>query len=203
MQRNNKLLTPDQHDFLMDNYLGIGNAELTNLINARFATNLTASQIKSYKRNRRLDSGLNGRFIKGMVPVNKGTKGMFNVGGNKTSFKKGQAARNWCPMGTELLKADGYVYIKVSDIRGVHSKTNWKQKHRIIYEKYYGITLNPKDKVVFLDGDHFNFEIDNLEILTESENLIRNLRGLNFKDKELSRTGVTLAKVIAKTQRIK
>lgn len=192
-----KLLTDEQHDFLVENYKEIGNVELTHLINSTFRTSFKVVQIKNYKKNRRLASNLTGQFEKGGIPINKGTKGMFNVGGNNTSFKKGQASPNWVPVGTEIMKGDGYIYRKISDIKGVCPIKNWKQVHRIIYEDYHGVKLNAQDRIVFLDGDLTNFEIDNLALLSNNENLVRNIYDLKYNDKELSRTGVLVAKVIS------
>lgn len=83
-----KLFTDEQYHFVLNNYLGISNVELTKIINKKFNTEFKVTQIKSYKKNHRLNSGLTGRFEKGHVPTNKGIKGKFNIGGNSTSFKK-------------------------------------------------------------------------------------------------------------------
>ena len=108
--------TKEQSDFIYENYKGIGNKELAEMFNKKFGTKKTSQQISSWKANRKLDSGLRGYFPKGHVPINKGTKGMFNVGGNKTSFKKGQRPANYKPVGYERIdKKDGYIYIKVQN----------------------------------------------------------------------------------------
>lgn len=69
-----RLLTPEQHQFLENNVKGMGNQELTNLINDKFETDFTRQQIKTYKKNHNLSSGLTGHFPKGHVPINKGIK---------------------------------------------------------------------------------------------------------------------------------
>ena len=79
---------------------------------------------------------------------------------------------------------------------------NWKPKQQIVYEQHYG-PIPPKHKVIFADGDRFNFNPDNLILVSNSEELIMNKRKLRYKDKELTRTGSIIAKVIDKTNKIK
>lgn len=200
-----KLLNDEQKDFLLNNYLGIGNAELTNLINKKFKTNFTTNQIKTYKNNHHLNSGLTGRFEKGSVPFNKGKKwsefmteeGMKNS--SKTWFKKGHDPANMDKIGTEKWKLshnqrddEGFLCVKIQDKKG---RYNWKQKHRLIWEEAYGKI--PKGyKVIFKDGDRHHIELDNLALVSNSEMLILNKRKLIYDKKELTESGIVLAKYI-------
>lgn len=192
-----RLLTPEQHQFLENNVKGVGNQELTDLINEKFGTDFSMQQIKTYKKNHNLSSGLTGHFPKGHVPINKGTKGMFNVGGNKTSFKKGLKPHNLKEIGYERLDRDGYLIVKVSS-KGRWDK-RWVHKHKIVWEKENGPI--PEGHVVsFLDGDKTNVSIDNLVLLTRREHLALTRNGMRFKDKELTKTGIALTRLSCAVQ---
>lgn len=195
----NKIFSDEQIKFIKDNVKGRTNKELTDLINKKFKTSFSHLQIKNFKRNNKLSSGLTGRFEKGNVPPNKGTKGKYNVGGNRTSFKKGHVAANNLPVGSERMRKGDYLYVKVQD---GHKNKNWKPKHQVIYEKYYGPV--PKgSKVIFADGNKNNFDIDNLILVTKSELLIMNRKGYIRNNSEITKIGHTLAKLIDKKNKVK
>lgn len=203
--------TQEVIDFMIKNYQGKDNIELANLLKEKFGIDTNGDKVCMLKANliRRyginLRTGINkGCYKKGNVPVNKGTKGMFNVGGNKTSFKKGHRSANAVPIGTEhkrYSKGDevGYWCVKVCDGKG---NKNWVAKHRLIYEKAYG-KIPKGHKVIFADGNRENFDLDNLVLVSSSEELILNRRKLLFDDKEITKTGVLIAKVIDKTNKVK
>lgn len=187
-----KITTKEQDEFLHANYEGISNEELTKRFNTRFNTDFTVNQIKDYKARNKLDSGLTGRYEKGHTPVNKGTKGMFNVGGNKTSFKKGIVPANRVPISTEKERADGYVWVKVRD---GHGNGNWVLKHVKVWEEVHG-PVTKGSIVIFLDGDTHNFNIDNLQMISKATNARLNQNHLRYPDKELTSMGITIAEVI-------
>lgn len=194
-----KLFTEEQIEFIKINVKGRTNKELTDLINNTFKTSFELLQIKNFKRNNNLSSGLTGRFEKGHIPANKGTKGKYNVGGNKTSFKKGHIAANNLPIGSERLRKQDYWYVKVRD---GHKNKNWEPKHQVIYERYYG-KIPKGSKVIFADGDKNNFDINNLILVTKSELLIMNRKGFIKSNNEITKIGLTLAKLIDKRNKVK
>lgn len=70
--KQNRLLTQEQHDYLVEHIPGRYNQELADLINAKFGLNLTAAQVKNYKMNNKLgSSGLTGHFEKEHVPASR------------------------------------------------------------------------------------------------------------------------------------
>lgn len=188
-KNNYHLLTPEQEDFVQANCLGIGNKELTQSINEKFGTNFTVKQIRAYKKNHDLRSGLTGYFEKGHVPVNKGTKGMFNVGGNSTSFKKGDKIWNEMPIGTEVFRSDGYLWTKLQD-----DPPKWQQSHILLWEKANGPI--PEGMIVtFLDGDRRNVSLDNLTLITRQEHVRLNGYGYRSDDAEITKTGIQLTRL--------
>lgn len=192
--------------FILKNYEGKDNIELANLLNEKFHLNTNGDKVSMFKANYKrrygvdLRTGINkGCFKKGNVPINKGTKGMFNVGGNKTSFKKGNIPSNRRKIFEERIGKYGYTEIKIKD--GCLNN-NWVPKHRYIYEKKYG-PIPAKHKVIFLDGDITNFDINNLKMVSSAEELIMNRYNLRTNKKELTETGHLIAKVINKRGKLK
>lgn len=130
-----------------------------------------------------------------MVPWNKGKK--FNSGGNsyKTRFKKGTIPPNTKPVGTMVRGKEGYLNIKVSDTGP--RKKRWVSLHKYIWEKAHGKL--PKDKVViFLDGDHDNYSIDNLAAVSRAELMYINNHKLLSNDIQVSKNGVLIGKIAMK-----
>lgn len=184
----------EQIEYLREIAPGRESDEITRIFNEHWGTNFTRQQIQSVKKNHKIVSGIDTKFKKGNVPVNKDTTGMFNVGGNSGSFQKGLRPHNWCPIGTEFEGKDGYVYVKVADKYKGKKTDNWKAKHALIYEKAHGPI--PKGyKCAFLDGDRRNYDLDNLTLVSKAESAYMARNRLYTKDRELTRTGVALAKL--------
>lgn len=189
-------------DFIISNNTGNPAQTLADMVNKEFGTSLTKQQIKSFRGNHKLNSGLTGRFEKGHVPINKGTKKMFNVGGNAGSFKRGQTPMTLVPIGSERIDKDGYTLVKVSDKQYTTNNDNWKLKHRIIYEEAFGEI--PKGQVVlFADGNKQNFDLDNLVLVSNAELLALNRQKLLHEDPQLTKTGVMIAKIQVAKNRLK
>lgn len=85
---------------------------------------------------------------------------------NKGHFKKGSEPHNTKHNGYERITVDGYVEVRVS-------KGKFVLKHRLVWEKEKGKI--PKNMiVVFKDGNPLNIAIENLELITKRDNMIRN-----------------------------
>lgn len=198
--QSRRLFSSEQESFVRNNAEGKSNKELVELINHTFGLQITIAQIKGWKANHKLSSGLTGYFEKGHVPINKGTKGMFNVGGNKTSFKKGQPARNHKPVGTERIDRDGYVIVKVQDDGPWHKR--WRPKHKVEWEKVHGKI--PKGYVlIFLDGNKRNITMENLKLVTQGQNLQLNRKQWRSEIPEATLAGVNLTQIQAKVTKHK
>ena len=114
------------------------------------------------------------RFQKGHVSANKGQK-MSAEQYKKckgTMFKKGIVPKNHQPVGTITERSNykrslTYLYIKVAE------PNKWEHLHRHIWEKENGPI--PKGlNLVFKDGDFRNCVTNNLELITNKENMRRN-----------------------------
>ena len=182
--------TKEQKEFLINNNYMKTAKELAEMFNKKFKMNLTPQNIKNFRGNYKLNSGLTGRFEKGNVPFNKGTKGLMRA--NKTSFKKGNIPSNHKNVGYERINVDSYIEIKVEE------PNVFKLKHRIIYEQNCG-KIPKGHKIIFADGNKLNLDLNNLILVTDSEELIMNRNKLRYKDSNLTKTGHLIAKVIDKT----
>ena len=186
--------TEEQKQFIIDNNYGKYSKELADLFNQRFNTNITAKEIKYFRTNYRLNSGLTGRFEKGHKTWNKGLKGY--IGANKTSFKKGNIPHNYRPVGSERINIDGYYEVKVAD------PNVWELKHRYIWEQTNG-KIPKGHKLIFLDGNRNNVALENLKLISDSENLIMNNYKLRYTKQELTKSGILISKVIDKVNKVK
>lgn len=185
--------------FLIENVKGISHKELTKRFNERFNTNLSESALANMKRKLKLTNDIDTKFKKGQTSWNKGKKMSPEQYEKckKTMFQKGNnAANNERPLFDERIDVDGYTYIKVKQ------PNKWMLKHRWIYEKEKGKI--PKEyNLIFADGNRQNFDLDNLILVSNAELFIMNQRGLYKKDKDLTKVGVTVAKLLDKVNKRK
>lgn len=176
-------------EFIQNNYLGVGPKKLTEMVNEKFGTDYTSKRIAAYCKNHGLSSGLTGQFPKGHVPQNKGKKGCCAPGCEKGHFKKGHTPHNKNPIGTIVLKGDGYLWKKIGE-----GAREWKQLHILIWEEAHGPI--PADCVVtFKDGDPQHCDLDNLIMITRGENAVMNKNGLRPESPEYMESAVLIAKI--------
>jgi len=189
------LFTKEQKEFIKENVKGLLNQELAQLVNKTFGLSITTKQMNTWKKNHGLTSGLDKRFRKGSTPPNKGTKGVYNIGGNKTSFKKGNKPLNYKPVGTERIDRDGYVLIKVQDDGPWHKR--WKHKHKVLWEEANG-PIPSGHKILFADQNRQNISLDNLVLVSDKQMATLNRKGLISNEAELTKTGIIIANIYQK-----
>lgn len=192
--------TDEVIQFMIENYKGKDNIELSELLNKKFNLNTTADRVSNIKANLKrrkgidLRTGINrGCIKKGNVPYNKGkkmSKEQYNKCKN-TMFKKGNVPANHRPIGSERITVDGFVEIKVAE------PNRWKAKARVIYEKEFG-TIPEGYIIIYLDGNKQNLEPNNLKAISRKKNLIMNHNKLRYNNKETTETALTLAKLMGK-----
>ena len=112
-------------------------------------------------------------FKKGQIAYNKGLKQTDYMSKEaiertkKTRFQKGHKPANMTEIGTKIKDADGYELIKIAN------PSKWEYTHRLIWKQHNGDI--PKDYIVrFKDGDRRHITIDNLELISLKENLLKN-----------------------------
>ena len=173
---------------------GKSTAELTEAVNRKYGVGtIGIRQMKAYKKNHRINTGLTGRFEPGHIPENKGMK-MSPEAYEKcapTMFQKGQSPANHKPVGTVSVrnnakKRQKYVYEKVAE------PNVWRLKHILEWEKHNGPV--PKRKaIIFADGDPMNTNIDNLVMVSRSQLAVMNRWGIRGYDKETAEVAANVA----------
>ena len=182
-------------DFILANYKGTGHQKMVELLYEKFGVSYTKQQIKSFYGNRKLNSGLTGRFEKGHVPPNKG-KHIQTVGRmGETQFKNGHLPHNTKPIGYERITRDGYVEVKVR-MRPSHPlcNDNFVKKHYLVWEQVYG-PVPEGHKLMFLDGNKQNCELENLQLVSDCELLELNRKKLLTGNAQLNKTALLVVKV--------
>ena len=195
MMIKSKLFNDEQIQFILNNYKGITTYVLADMINAKFELNVTRAQVKNFLCKNKLSNGLatSTQFMKGQPSHNKGKKMSAEQYEKcmQTIFKKGSIPPNRREIGDERFDKDGYVCVKVAD--GKRNK-NWKPKHHVVYESVHG-PIPPKHKVVFLDGNKLNFDINNLVCVSNviHAQMCKNRR--YKKDAQLSETNILITRL--------
>lgn len=191
----------EEEKILIDNAYEHTNKQIQDLL-VEIGSNRSIYAIQNRKNKLGLKCSYNaGCFKKGNVPFNKGKKWADYVSkkgqenSRKTTFKKGNIPHNHRPVGSERITKDGYTEIKIKE------PNKWQLKHRYIYEKKYG-KIPDGMNLIFLDGNKQNIELSNLKLVSRAEDLIMNTNKLFTKDKELTNSGVLIAKVINKTNKL-
>jgi hypothetical protein len=178
--------TTPQIDWLRRNRALMTEPVLVTTFNAQFGTDLSVSALRGTCKRHGFRAASNGRFVAGGASWNANVKGYR--ASPATEFKKGNTPKNILPVGTELEKDDGYVWVKIAE------PSDWWQKHRLIWEAKNG--PQPKDTaVIFLDGDRRNFAEDNLQLLTRRELLQLNRNKYSQAHPELKPAVLAVSKL--------
>jgi len=112
------------------------------------------------------------RFPPGHVPTNKGTRRPGWAPGRmaETQFKKGQHPQTWMPIGSTRLM-DGYLQRKVSDTG--YPPRDWVGVHILMWQEKHG-PIPPGHTVCFKDGNKGHIALENLELVSRRELMLRN-----------------------------
>lgn len=180
--------TAAEKAYLAEVVPGRSHAEACAMMRKRFGSDLCASQIKGAIPRYGLNTGRTGRFERGHVPANKGT---HNGGWPPTQFKKGIVPANRVPLGTEKLRADGYLYVKTQDGK---KNANWKQKHIVAWEAENG-PVPEGHALMFRDGDRMNCTPDNLIMVSRNELVRFNNLGMKAGAEGITEAGVLVARI--------
>lgn len=158
-------------------------AEFTN----RFRL-ISAKQAMKFGCNHCICNGIDTKFKKGLIPHNKGVKGVCGKGCERTWFKKGKANINSKPVGAEVVTTDGYRKVKVAE------PNVWKLKHHLVWEKAHG-KIPKGHLIIFKDNNSLNCDLDNLMCISRAEQAVINNKGLNKYTDELKDVAINIAKL--------
>lgn len=197
--------TPEMQQFIADNVVGTKNDDLAAMVNEKFGTNITEAAISSYKCHKGLKSGLDFKrkkgdppnatsWKKGHVSYNKGKKGLKIPGSEKGWFKKGDKPKNWTPVGTERVRGDGYVWVKVAE------PNLWQLKRRVVWEQHNG-PIPRGQNIIYKDQNRLNTDISNLMPVTDAQLAMMKAKGLYTDQPELTEAGANVAKLLVGVNR--
>ena len=169
----NKTWTDEQEQYLIANYATTSNTDLAKILGKNNADRVMAKAFrlglkksKEFLSEQRKTLGQNGQFKKGLIPHNKGKKLSDATKAKlaKTMFKSGDRPHNALPVGAESEDKDGYLMVKIAE------PNVWRYKHHIAF----GEPVLKGHKVIFLDGNKYNFERDNLQLVSNAELMLKN-----------------------------
>lgn len=173
--------TEKEIKFITENYSDMNTTDIATILNRPIggvygkAHSMGLKKSKEYlaimlerEAKKLAEFGKNYQFKKGNLPYNYGQKmsKIIYEKIQKTMFKKGSKPHNTRKEGEESKSTDGYTYVKIAD-------NDWRLKHRVVWEKING-PIPANHIVVFKDNNQENFDINNLELITKSENMLRN-----------------------------
>jgi hypothetical protein len=179
MKRN--FYTEEEIKFLKDNYSDMRTAALATIMNRPlWSINCKAYELglrKSTKHMKALqeiesqkliNSGKRHQFKKGQPSHNKGKKMPPELYEKvkRTMFKPGNKPGNIKKVGAIRIDHEGYTYVKIAD-------SDWRLKHRVVYENVNG-PVPDGHVVIFKDNNMHNFDINNLQMISQKENMLRN-----------------------------
>lgn len=186
------------YEFVRDNSYGVPSAELAEIVNERFGTDINAVNMKAYCQRNGINRGISGWFQKGHVPANKGKKASEYVTpealerSRRTQFKKGNIPQNYVPVGTITI-VRGDKLIKISDTGEQWGR--WKYLSRYTWEQHNG-PIPEGMCVAFKDGDSLNCDISNLILMTRGEIATMNKKGFRADIPEVTEAGLNVVRLM-------
>ncbi len=172
-----KKFTKEEEQYIISNYPNMETRLIAEKLNRTHASvhrkawslgvKKTAEFLEKDKERLRI-VGASHRFQKGNVPLNKGQKMSTETYEkcSKTFFKKGGKPHNTKKENSIELRGDGYLWSKIKD-------KVWDLTHRLEWIKHNG-QIPDGYIVVFKDKNRMNVSIENLELITLKENMLRN-----------------------------
>ena len=191
------------YEFIRDNSWGVSSKEMAEMVNEKFGTDFSPTQMKSFRQRHGIKSGCTGWYQKGHPPGNKGKKLEEYVTDPErvadikkriapTQFKKGQKAANEYPLGTIVVTSDGYKIRKRSMTGDLWER--WEFLHRAVWEEHNGPV--PEGMMIsFRDSNRLNCDIDNLMLITKGEGAALTRLGLRSEDPDLTDAGLNLIRL--------
>lgn len=159
---NNRMLTPEQHDFLRETFSTHTIRECVDMLKDRFGVNTTPSRLMNYCHRYGIkfpDKPNAGRFKAGECRYHT-PKGVRRS--PATEFKPGNVPPNRVPLYTTRLNSQGIMEIKVPERNPyTGAPTRFVSLARWVWEQTHG-PIPAGYKVVHLGGDKNNNNADNL-----------------------------------------
>ena len=200
--RKIKLITDKDTEFIKAHYQGVSTKKMCELLKEETGTIVSESTMQVFYKQNGLKSGLDGRYKKGHRPQNAFKKGFEGLTEEQIErikahqYKKGDKPWDTKEVGTRVLRTKNnkkqYAYVKLGDC-------NWKLEHILVWEKAHG-KLPEGARLIRIDGDNYNNNLENLMPITSQELLNVNQEGLT-DNAELNKAIIYRAKINRKLGR--
>lgn len=105
----------------------------------------------------------------------------------RRGHRPGRAAYNKLSVGSEYVTTTGRIRVKTAP-------GQWRLKQRVIWESEYG-SIPRNHVVIFLDGNHQNFNLENLMAVSKNESMALTKNELRSSDPDLTRSGLALTRL--------
>lgn len=203
-KQSNKVDWDDEHtEFFRFIVPGHTEREISELWEARYGMPLTTGQIGNRKTLLGIRSGTHGgQFVKGqpcwckgMTWDEQGRSPESQAASRATTYKKGQNPDNAVPVGTERITKDGYIEVKVRELRESRANDQWIMKHRMVWEEANGREVPKGHNVTFIDHDKTNLDPSNLALVSKGEWAQLRKLGLPYNDRESFEAALAVVKL--------
>ena len=162
-------LTQEEIEFIKTHYQGTTRKEMCELLYKEFGVVHCDGQVKNIYSKYNLKSNRTGRFPKGHTPWTKGKKKtdfmtaeqIENQNTKRIEAVSGENNDRYKPIGSKYVSKRGDVIVKIGE-------NTWEREHIVVWEKVHG-KLKDGEKIIHLDGNRLNNDIDNLAIITNHE----------------------------------
>jgi len=160
------LFNSEEREFLRNNSQGKLATELTEMFNKEFDRNVLVKQIRIFKKNQKIISGVD------------------------CKYKKGELHPLYVPVESERVVR----HYKQNEILIKNANCQWEQKERYLYKKYIGEIPNGYT-IMFLDGNIENYDLNNLVAVPKKIKNSINITRLRTKSKEMNKASILLFKL--------
>lgn len=173
--RTGQSYTEEEDEYIRQNYSDSTRQELERALGRPGRAVCQRARKLGLKKSADFMKKNSGRFSPGQKVWNKGVPGSTGKHPNsrRTQFKKGDKPHSWRPVGHERISKEGYLERKMTDT-GV-SRRDFVAVHRLVWEQEHG-PIPDGYVVVFKSGDQLDTRLENLELISRTELMLRNSR---------------------------
>ena len=169
--------TSEQMSWLKENYPKMGTTIATKEFNKTFNQNRTWDAIRTLCRRNKIRCN------------------------NEILSKRGRNnAKKYIPINSIIESSQGYLYIKINDIKNVKKSVNYQLLHHYIWEHEKG-NIPENHVIIFLDGDRKNCSIKNLATVPQSYNTLMMKYNLKSENQEITKTAIEWCKLYEKLRK--